>query len=188
MGLKHFLHRWWNTTPLSFRPMYSITYVEVAGFMGKGSHLKYLMQVISREIWHPANTDTYQVLLAGKPAVQFGWDVHRRQWHGKTEPIENLSRTTGKNPCQGHTAHSSQLCFLLVPRCHLWVPVRQHRYTSTALQLKPFSVLVRIVFSWNNKWDQLPVQLHKHQSQDKGRERESLSAAVSLSSQFSLLR
>lgn len=41
MGLKHFLHRWWNTTPLSFTAMYSVTCVEVVGSMGKGSHLEY---------------------------------------------------------------------------------------------------------------------------------------------------
>lgn len=41
MGLKHFLHRWWNTTPLSCRTMTSVPCVEDAGSVGKGSHLKY---------------------------------------------------------------------------------------------------------------------------------------------------
>lgn len=161
--------------------MYSVTCVEVAGFMGKGSHLKYLTQVISQEIWltQTLTKCSWQGSQQYNLCGMFTEDSNMARLSPfKTcpEPLGRIPAKATQLPPYSSASHSS-------PGATSGI-----QSDSTALQLKPFSVLVRIVFSWINKWDQLPVQLHKHQSQDKGREREPLSAAVSLSSQFSLLR
>lgn len=114
------------------------------------------------------------MLLVGKKAVGSGWDTH---WSARLNPSKSHPGTQGRVP----VSHSLQLCSPLVPWCHLRIPVWQHRYTSSALQLrrKLFTFSVRLVFPQSNKWAQLPVQLHKHQRQGQVGAGEPLSAVIS---------
>lgn len=186
MGLKDFLHRWKNTKPLSFRTTYSATCVEVVGSMGKGSHLKYH----SRWSQERSSAQLTQTLTK---CSRYG----TRQYHlGGTliedSDIARLSPSKSHPGLQGRVpAEATQLTPYSSAPCSS--PGATSGFladsTGTALQLKRklFTFSVKLAFSCINKLDQLAVQLHKHQSQRKGGGREPLSAAVSLSREFSHL-
>lgn len=131
-GTETLLPRWWNRTSPSCRTMYPVPCVEDVGSMGKGSHLKYHCRW-SEDRCGTQLTDTYQGLLPGKQAAQFVWDVIKDSDIARLSPSKPCPELLGRIPTK-----ATQLCSLLIPRCHLWLPALQHRFTSTDIQLKPF--------------------------------------------------
>lgn len=163
--------------------MNSVPCVEDVGSTGKSSHLKY----------HCRRSQERSGTLLIQTLTKCSWQGSRQDnLCGMFIEDSDMARLSPSKPCPEPLgripAKATQLTPYSSAPCSSPASTSGFQSDSTGIQLEPFTVSARRLFSRINKRDQLPVQLHKHHRQDKGRGREPLSAALSLSSQFGILR
>lgn len=94
---------------------------------GKGLPSEMSLQVIWRQIWHPANRHLPSPCQGSRQHNGCGM-LTKDSDMARLSPSKPRPEPLGRIP-----AKATQLCSLLVPRCHLWLPALQHRYPAQAI-------------------------------------------------------